>query len=216
MAQIFPSLISADSLNLQKEIELLDPHTDGYHLDIMDNHFVPNLTWGPMVVNAIAKATRRKLWAHLMVDNPMDWDNILFLPPASILTFHFETEKEIPRLIKKIKEKKWLVSLAINPKTPVEEIFPIINALDQILLMSVEPGFSGQPFLESTIEKLDRLDAYRQTSDLQFRIGMDGGINAQNIAMLHKKGVDDFAIAGGIFNQADHVTALQELKKLVQ
>ncbi len=216
MAHIFPSLISADPLNLQKEIELLDPHTDGYHLDVMDNHFVPNLTWGPMIINAIAKTTRRKLWVHLMVDNPMDWDALLFIPPGSIFSFHFETKKEIPRLIKKIKEKKWEASLAINPKTPVEEIFPILGVLDQVLLMSVEPGFSGQSFLKAVMKKLDKLSAYRQTSGLNFRIGMDGGINAQNITQLAQKGVDDFAIAASIFHQADRAAALQGLKKLVQ
>lgn len=216
MAHIFPSLISADPLNLQKEIELLDPHTDGYHLDIMDNHFVPNLTWGPMVVNAISNTTRRKLWVHLMVDNPMEWDTLLFMPPGSIFSFHFETKKEISKLIKKIKEKKWEASLAINPKTPVEEIFPILGVLDQVLLMSVEPGFSGQSFLKDVMEKLDKLSAYRQTSGSNFRIGMDGGINSQNITQLAQMGVDDFAIAAGIFDQADHAVALQELKKLVQ
>jgi len=216
MAHIFPSLIAGNLLNLQKEIKTLDSHVDGYHLDIMDNHFVPNLTWGPMFINAIARATYRTLWVHLMVDNPMDWTSLLFLPPGSIYTFHLEAKKEIPKLIKQIKEKKWLVSIAINPKTSVEEIFPLLNILDQVLIMSVEPGFSGQNFLPKVIEKIERLAAYRDTSGSTFHISVDGGIDKDNISMLAKKGVNDFAIANGIFKAANSIMRLQELKNLTQ
>jgi len=216
MAYIFPSLIAGDLLNLQKEIEALDPYVDGYHLDIMDNHFVPNLTWGPMFINAIAKSTYRTLWVHLMVDNPMGWANLLFLPPGSIYTFHIEAEKEIPKLIKQIKEKKWLVSIAINPQTSVEEMFPLLNILDQVLIMSVEPGFSGQDFLPKMVEKVERLAAYRDTSGSSFHIGIDGGVDKANINMLTQKGVNDFAIANGIFKASNPVIRLQELRSLTQ
>ncbi len=216
MAHIFPSLIAGNLLNLEKEIKTLDPHSHGYHLDIMDNHFVPNLTWGPMFINAIAQVTYRTLWVHLMVDNPMDWTNLLFLPPGSIYTFHLEAKKEIPKLIKQIKEKKWLVSIAINPKTSVEEIFPLLNILDQVLIMSVEPGFSGQNFLPEVIEKVECLTAYRSTSSSTFRIGIDGGIDDNNISMLAEKGVNDFAIANGIFRATNSIIKLQKLKNLIQ
>lgn len=216
MAHIFPSLIAGDLLNLQKEIETLDSYVDGYHLDIMDNHFVPNLTWGPMFINAISQATYRTLWVHLMVDNPMNWTDLLFLPPGSIYTFHLEAKKEIPKLIKQIKEKKWLASIAINPKTSVEEIFPLLNAIDQVLVMSVEPGFSGQNFLSKVVEKVERLAAYRHTSGSTFDIGIDGGIDNNNISMLAEKGVNDFAIANGVFKATNSITKLQELKNLTQ
>ncbi len=215
MAIIFPSLISADVLNLQKEIERLDPHCQGYHLDVMDHHFVPNLTWGPRFINAIAKTTYKTLWVHLMVDNPQTWVNTLFLQPKSILTFHFENTKEIIHMIKHIKEKNWLASIAINPKTPVEEIFPLLNIIDQVTLMSVEPGFSGQKFLPSVISKIDSLNGYRQTSGLDFKIGLDGGINETNIKMLAEKGVDHCAIAAGIFEKDDPVEALKTLTTLI-
>jgi len=214
MAHIFPSLIAGNLLNLQKEIKRLDPHVHGYHLDIMDNHFVPNLTWGPMFINAIAQVTYRILWVHLMVDNPMDWTSLLFLPPGSIYTFHLETKKEISKLVNQIKEKKWLVSIAINPKTPVEEIFPLLNILDQVLIMSVKPGFSGQNFLPEVVEKVERLAAYRDTSGTNFHIGIDGGIDDDNISILAEKGVNDFAIANGIFKATNSITKLQELKNL--
>lgn len=216
MAHIYPSLIDADLCNLQSVIEELDPHADGFHIDIMDNHFVPNLAFGPEIVNQMAKIAKSPLWVHLMVGNPMDWHDMLFLPRGSTVSFHFESEIEIPRFIKQLKEKNYRASLAINPKTPVEEIFPIVNAVDQILIMSVEPGFSGQPFLKESIDKLDRLAAYRQTSNLNFRIGMDGGIGSENIPMLKEKGADDFAVAAAVFRKPDHIAALLELKKLAQ
>lgn len=214
MADIFPSLIAGDLLNLQKEIKKLDPYVDGYHLDIMDNHFVPNLTWGPMFINAIAQATYRTLWVHLMVDNPMEWPDLLFLPPGSICTFHIESKKEIPKLIKQIKEKKWLASIAINPETSIEEIFPILNVFDQVLIMSVEPGFSGQAFLPKTTKKIEQLAAFRDTSNAQFHIGIDGGVNENNINMLAIKGVNDFAIASGIFDTENQIATLKKLKNL--
>jgi ribulose-phosphate 3-epimerase len=216
MAHIYPSLIAADQLNLAATIKELDPHVIGYHLDIMDNHFVPNLTWGSLVVNAIPHLTIRQLWVHLMVDNPQDWVNILNLPADSIFSFHFEAIGNDIHLIKHIKEKKWKVSVAIKPSTNIDKIFPLLNHIDQVLIMSVEPGFSGQPFISSVTEKIDPLIGYRQTSGLNFSIAMDGGINKNNIKGLTEKGVDDFAIGSAIFGQPDPVAALEELKKLVK
>lgn len=216
MAHIFPSLIAGDLLNLQKQITLLDPYVDGYHLDIMDNHFVPNLTWGPMFINAIAQATYRTIWIHLMVENPTEWVNLLSLPPGSIYTFHIEAEKEIPKLIKRIKEKKWNVSIAISPGTSVEQMFPLLNTLDQVLIMSVEPGFSGQDFLPKMVTKVEKLAAYRDTSGASFQIGIDGGVTESNINMLVKKGVNDFAIGNSILKAKNPVKKLEELRSLIK
>ncbi len=215
MPTIFPSLISADLLNIRGEIKKFDPHCSGYHLDIMDNHFVPNLTWGASFINAIAKETQRILWVHLMVDNPHNWIETLALPPGSIVSFHFELTEEKIKLIKNIKEKKWLVSITINPKTPVDVIFPLLNLLDHVLIMSVKPGFPGQSFISSVVNKIDPLIGYRQTSDLDFKIGIDGGVNKSNIAMLAQKGIDHFAISAGIFYQPNPLAALRELQKIV-
>jgi len=216
MAHIYPSLIAADQLNLAQVIKELDPHVIGYHLDVMDNHFVPNLTWGSLVVNAIPHLTKRQLWVHMMVDNPQNWIDILNLPAGSIFSFHFEAIGQDIHLIKRIKEKNWKVSIAINPATDTNKIFPLLNQVDQVLIMSVEPGFSGQPFISSTIDKIDPLIGYRQTSRLDFTIAIDGGINQENIKQLANKHVDDFAVGSAIFKQPDPVIALEKLKKLVE
>ncbi len=213
MIRIYPSLISANLLRLQDEIKLLEPYCDGFHLDIMDNHFVPNLTFGAGIIHAISAITDKQLWVHLMVDDPIQWCDTLQIPAESIFSFHFESTKDIPGIIKRIKEKQWQPSIAIKPETDITLLFPFLNDISQVLLMSVEPGFSGQRFLPSVIEKLEPLLKQRDKHQLSFTIGIDGGIDAENISMLAQRGVHDFAIASAIFDQPDPVAALQTLKK---
>lgn len=214
MVRLYPSLISADLLNLQKAVEELAPAADGFHIDIMDNNFVPNLTMGPAFANALGRISPKPLWIHLMVTNPRSIIDALMIPVGSIVTFHFESGGDIPLTINIIKEKKYKPGIAISPKTPQERIFPYLNNIDQVTIMSVEPGFSGQSFLQSTMSKIDSIAAYRMTSKLSFRIALDGGINKENIASLVAAGADDFGIAAAIFDAPNRVEALKELKKI--
>lgn len=212
MIKIFPSLISADLLNLATAINQLEPHCSGFHLDVMDDHFVPNLTWGHMFINTIAKKTNKTLFVHLMVENPETWLSKLDLRDCDILTFHVENKIDHLKLIKEIKEKKYRAALAINPKTALEEIFPFLQDIHQVLLMSVQPGFSGQAFLDSSIDRLNALIDYRKQHNLSFEIVMDGGINEKNIAQLVRAGVDQVAIAAGIFGSENPVENINKLK----
>lgn len=216
MALIFPSLISADILNLEQELKSLDPYCLGYHLDVMDYHFVPNLTWGPAFIHAIAEKTTRQLWVHLMVDNPTLWVKTLSLPAKSILSFHIETIKQNPNIIELIQKKNWLPSIALSPKTDTEEIKPFLFDLYQVLIMSVNPGHSGQQFMGDMATKVQALAEHRMIHGLNFKIAMDGGISQDNIKELTALGVDHFAIAKAIFGQSDPVKALQELNALAQ
>ena len=213
MAKIFPSLISANLMNLQNEVERLAPYCDGFHVDVMDNHFVPNLSIGPAVVNALGTISPKPLWIHLMVSNPASIIDALLLPAGTMVTFHYENNGEKRELIKRIKDKEWQPSMAINPSTPIRDIFPYLDELHQVLIMSVDPGFSGQPMITDTIKKIEPLNAYKQTSNLNFSIGMDGGITAGNIVELKEKGVQDFAIAAGIFKAPDPVSMLKNLQQ---
>lgn len=216
MALIFPSLISADLLNLEKELKALDPYCPGYHLDCMDYHFVPNLTWGPSFIQAIASKTTRQLWVHLMVDNPVTWVEKLSLPAKTILSFHIETIKQNRGIIELIQKKNWLVSIALSPKTSLDEIKPFASNVYQILIMSVNPGHSGQQFIGHMKDKVQALANYRKEQGLQFKIAMDGGISQDNIRELTALGVDHFAIAQAIFGAPKPIEALEELNKLVQ
>ena len=211
MATIYPTLLSLDFLNVQRELEKIDPVAHGYQLDVMDNHFVPNLTYGADFVNAVARFTYKKLWVHLMVDDPNVLLDRFFMQPESIISFHIESNAKISETIKHIEEKKWLPSIAINPKTPLEEIFPFLPVIHQVLVMSVEPGFAQQEFLPETVDRISKLVGFRQSSKLPFRIGVDGGIKANNIAQVVSEGVDDIAIASEIFMAKDPAKALKEL-----
>ncbi len=214
MAKIYPSLMAANLLDLANEIKKLEPYSDGFHIDVMDNHFVPNITFGIDTINAVAKATSKQLWVHLMVENPEKFISLINLPPNSIFSFHWEAKND-PSFITEIKEKGWLPSIALRPATNPETIFPVLKDIYQVLIMTVEPGFGGQRFLDSVVDKIDPLTNYRKAQNSDFKIGMDGGIDAENIAMLAQRGVDDFSIGSAIFNQSDPVLALQDLRQLV-
>lgn len=217
MATIYPSLMNANLLNLERDIAALDPHVPGYHIDIMDNHFVPNMAFDFDTIHAIARITKKQLWIHAMVDNPTSVIDQLHLPEKTIYSFHIESKFEKKEIFKKLSEKNWLPSIAIKPKTNVEELFEIIDAnIYQVLVMSVEPGFAGQPFMPDSIEKLDEVAAFRSKHKLDFMIGIDGGINISNIAHVIAHGADQIAAASAIFNNPDRVAAYSALKNCIK
>ena len=167
---IYPSLISADILNIEKEIENLEPYVDGFHLDVMDFHFVPNLTLGPDFINKIRKITQRKLFIHLMVDDPLKFIDILELKEHDIISFHVEVKENIEDLIEKIHNQKLLVSLALKPETALEEIIPYGHQIEHLLLMTVEPGFSGQQFLPQSFERIRLLKSLMDINQFSFKL----------------------------------------------
>lgn len=209
--KLFASLIAADLLNLERTIKTLNAYIDGYHLDIMDNHFVPNLTWGPLFINAIARSTKRQLWIHLMVDDPHHWPAQLELPENTMVSFHLEAKTQPLEMIQMITEKNWIPSIALNPETGLEKLNPYLDIVEQVLLMSVRPGFSGQSFIPETLVKLKTLAEQRIQNNYTFTIAMDGGINKNNIHSIAEAGANQCAIASGIFAQPDPIAALTEL-----
>jgi len=213
--EIYPSLMSADQLNLQKVLTTFDQLCPGYHLDIMDGHFVPNLTWGPRLVNAVAAATDRAIWVHLMVDDPLIWIERFELPVDSAVSFHFESPVDHNFVIERIKEKGWRAGLALRPKTHAEKISKLVDSIDHIVVMSVDPGFSGQQFLPDVLTKVDWLRKYREQKGLRYSIDMDGGVDRATISELARRGVDRVAIGSGIFKMHDPVAALHELQRLL-
>lgn len=208
--KIFPSLISSNILNIENTLIKLSPYCDGFHVDIMDNHFVSNLTWGPPIVNQIAAHAGKPLSVHLMVEKPETIINHLILKEKSTVAFHIENGST-HELIKLIQTKKLCTSIAIKPQTPLESIFPFLNLIDQVLLMSVEPGFSGQKFLPESIERLKSLATYKKDNNLTFEIAMDGGINEENIHQLFRAGSTTFCIASAIFSTSNPAHALKAL-----
>ena len=212
MTKIYPSLIAANLLELGNDIKTLEPVCDGFHIDVMDNHFVPNLTWGQMFVNVFVAASKKPLFVHLMVTNPESFLQTLTLRTIDTFCFHIETTNDPEKLISSIQDKNWLPSIALKPNTPLEEIFPFLGSIDKVLLMSVDPGYSGQPFMPSSIQRLDALAQFKKEHALDFEITMDGGINESNIGELKKRGATEFGIASAIFDSQNPVELIKKLK----
>lgn len=208
--KIYPSLISGNLLSLEQDIKALEPYCAGFHLDVMDFHFVPNLTWGPDFINAIRQATSRQIWVDLLVDEPLPYFDRLQLNKGDIVSIHYESMYDL-NIFYQMHMKNWKVSLALDPQTPIEVIIPFLDVIDHVLLMSVIPGFSGQEFVYESVEKLKKLHVLRKEHAASFEIGMDGGLNTETLPLVLPYAVDTLAIASGIFNAQNPV---EELKKL--
>ncbi len=213
--ELFPSLMAADPLNLTDVITLLDPHVDGYHLDIMDGQFVPNTTWGPATVNAIASATRKPLCAHLMVIDPAWWLERLELTTGTTIVFHHSAVAKPAALISQIQRKRWDVGVALSPKTAVSEIESLLSSIDLVLVMSVQPGFAGQEFIASSLKKIEQLAQLKRDQQATFTIAVDGGINHETILDVVKAGAQRVAIGSGIFEHSDPVAAIASLRRVL-
>jgi ribulose-phosphate 3-epimerase len=215
--EIYPSLISSNLLHLERTIKLLEPHCNGFHLDVMDDHFVPNLTWGADFINQIREVTTLPLHIHLMVSDPCRWVKRLNLRPIDTFIFHYEAmddPQSILSLAQEIAQSKIQAGIAINPNTPATAITPFLYAIDLALIMSVNPGFSGQKFISSVIPKVDKLIAEQTEQNEHCSIVMDGGINHQNIGSLAQKGVNAVGVASAIFFSPDPVASIHELYRI--
>jgi len=201
MTIIAPSLLSADFLNLEKEIKSFDQEKDlWFHLDIMDGHFVPNLTFGPTVLKGLSKITQHKLDAHFMVTNPQD--HIEWFKGIGIhnFTYHWEANFHHDRIIAEIKKSYPSVGISLNPGTPTESIPDyILKKIDLVLIMSVNPGFGGQSFLEYAVDKVKELATRRQQLGASFQIQVDGGVNQDTATKLIQAGADNLVAGSYIF-----------------
>jgi len=214
---IFPAPHSQDSTELITIFKELDPLCAGYHIDVMDGQFVPNSMGTPALINAADKATDHPLWIHLMVNNPRAFIDQLTLKPNSIVTFHYEAvQKEaLVDLAEYIEHKNWRPSLAINPKTPVKDIFYLYHEVDHIVIMSVEPGAAGQAFLTGTFNKVGQLALFRAAKELGFTIAIDGGVTTDNAPQLKAAGANAVAVCSALFKTENAAEALKELQKKV-
>lgn len=216
MIKIFPSLISANLLQLDQVITELDPFCAGYHLDVMDFHFVPNLTFGPDFINAIRQKTTKQLQVHLMVDYPEIYLDRLHLKENDSICVHIESRTNIgiTQICKRIREKGLIASIAINPFTPLEALVTLPTSIEHLLVMSVMPGFSGQKFMPHTFNRIQSIKLFNQAHDLDFTLAVDGGITYDIAQQLVDTGVQELAIASAIFKSDNPSTALQQLSQL--
>ncbi|HDX6329539.1 ribulose-phosphate 3-epimerase [Campylobacter fetus] len=210
---VAPSILSADFGKLDDEVKAIcEAGADLVHIDVMDGHFVPNLTVGPLVVNAVAKSSSKPLDIHLMVENvPFFVDLFLPLKPK-FLSFHIEEEKHPLRLIEYIRKNGVSPAIVLNPHTPVSSLEYIINEVDMVLLMSVNPGFGGQKFIPSVLKKIKKLRDLIEKNGAKCMIEVDGGVNGLNVSELDEAGVDIVVAGNFVFSSNDYEQAIKALK----
>jgi len=211
---VAPSILSADFGRLAQEVKAIcDGGCDLVHVDVMDGHFVPNLTIGPVVVSAVAKATSRPLDIHLMVENNSFFVDLFAPLKPQYISFHIEEEKHPHRLIQKIRALGIKPAVVLNPHTPPEAIEFILAEVDMVLLMSVNPGFGGQAFIPSVLKKAKRLKAMIEQINPHCLIEVDGGVSDQNIAQLKEVGVDVVVAGSYVFGHPKgYAAAISSLK----
>lgn len=213
--QIAPSLLSADFANLGKEAEaVINAGADMLHLDVMDNHYVPNLTVGPLVCEALRRyGIKAPIDVHLMTQ-PVDSLIVDFANAgASHITFHPEASLHIDRSISLIRKYGCQAGLSLNPATNLQCLEYVLDKLDLILVMSVNPGFGGQTFIPATLEKITKIRELIESSGHPIRLAVDGGVKTDNIAQIAQAGADMFIAGSAIFNQPDYSVVISEMRK---
>lgn len=216
MGKIAPSILAADIGKLAEEIKMLDEGgADWIHIDVMDGHFVPNLTFGPNVVAAAKAVSDLPLDVHLMVEEPEKMINGFIEAGATAITVHAEATKNIHQVMQHIRSQHVSPGVVINPGTPVSFIEPVLPSVDMVLVMTVNPGFGGQAFIPEMLTKIKTLDQYRKDHDLQYLIQVDGGINEETIQLCHDAGADVFVAGSNILGAASPAGQIAKLKKLV-
>ncbi|GEM03476.1 ribulose-phosphate 3-epimerase [Halolactibacillus miurensis] len=217
MSKIAPSILSADFSKLGDEIkEVEQAGADYIHVDVMDGHFVPNITIGPLVVEAIRPISTLPLDVHLMIENPDHYIDQFADSGADIITVHYEACTHLHRTIMHIKEKGVKAGLVINPATPVELIRPILPELDLLLFMTVNPGFGGQSFIPSVLDQIKQADQWRKDMQLDLEFEVDGGINTETARWCKEAGIDVFVAGSFIFNKTDRKEAIDQLRQVIE
>lgn len=216
--RIAPSILSADFARLGEEVEnVVEAGADLIHFDVMDNHYVPNLTFGSMVCAAVRPYSRVPIDVHLMVE-PVDNLILAFADAgADMITFHPEASRHVDRSLNLIRDKGCKAGLVLNPATPVNVLENVLDLLDMVLVMSVNPGFGGQSFIQHTLTKLGKvrsmLDEYERCSGRWISLEVDGGVKPENIAEIAAAGADTFVAGSAIFGKPDYAEVISQMRK---
>ncbi len=207
-------MLLCDFGNLAREVEKLEEAgVEALHMDVMDGNFVPNMTYGMPIVEAICKLTKMPIDVHLMIREPSKYAQAFIDAGADMITFHVEAQPEPTELLKKIQSQGVAAGLAINPSTPMEQLLPFVNVCDLILVMSVEAGFGGQSFNPMALGRLQQL---RQLMGSQILLEVDGGVNSSTVGSCQQAGADLLVVGSAIFRENDYAQAMSNLHRAMQ
>lgn len=211
---IAPSLLAADFANLGRDVELVNSsEADWFHIDVMDGVFVPNISYGMPVIAAISKIATKPLDVHLMIVDPDRYITEFRDLGSDVLTVHYEACTHLHRTLQAIRQAGMKAGVALNPHTPVEVLSEVLNELDLVLVMSVNPGFGGQKFIERTYDKLKRLVALREAAGASFVIEVDGGVGTGNAPLLVAAGAEALVAGNAVFAASDPNSVIAQLKR---
>jgi ribulose-phosphate 3-epimerase len=217
MTQILPSILSANFARLGHDIATVEPSgIQMLHVDIMDGHFVPNITIGPPVVESLRKATKLILDCHLMITDPDRYAPLFIEAGADQVSIHYEAAIHLDRTIRMIQSEGAKAGVVLNPATPVELLEDILPVVDYVLIMSVNPGFGGQQFIPNSLKRISKLAQMRSDRGLDFKIEIDGGVSAVNTAEIVRAGCDWLVAGSAVFHSADPVAAVKEMQQIAE
>ena len=212
MIQIAPSMLAADFLHLEKDVDTVNRYADIFHLDVMDGVFVPNISFGFPVIEAIAQKAEKPMDVHLMIVEPEKYAERFAKVGASMISFHLNASKDPSALLNQIRSWGVKPGLVINPDIPVEDLFPYLKDADYVLLMSVFAGFGGQKFIEDTYDRIRTLKAEIERQGLDVKIEVDGGVSAANAAALAKAGAEIFVAGSAVFKSDNPAAVINAMR----
>jgi ribulose-phosphate 3-epimerase len=212
--KIAPSVLSADFSRLGDEVKAVEKAgADLIHVDVMDGHFVPNISIGPLVVQGLKKLTSLPLDVHLMIEHPERYIEVFSRAGSDWITVHAEVCPHLKRILKKIRELKVRPGIVLKPATSLKILYPVLDEIDLVLIMSVNPGFGGQAFIPSTLKKILRLRKIVDQNRYPLEIEVDGGVKVQNIREVSMAGADIFVVGTGIFKTEDYQETIRKLRQ---
>lgn len=216
MRYLAPSILAADILNLKQEVKIVEKNGADYiHIDVMDGHYVPNITFGPKIIRALKRITKIPLDVHLMMVEPHKHIESFAKAGSSIITIHQEVCDHLDRVIRQIKETGCHAGVSINPATPVENLYQILSEVDLVLIMTVNPGFGGQEFIPYSYDKIKKLAKIKKDKGYSFIIEVDGGIYINNVDSILDAGAEMIVTGSGIFKEKNIAEACLKFRKII-
>jgi len=217
MGYLAPSILSADLIKLKEQIKIVEENgADFIHVDVMDGHFVPNITFGPIIVKSLKPITKLPIDVHLMISHPENYLTDFAEAGAEYITVHQEACIHLDRVLNQIKELGCQAGVSINPATPIDTIIPVLDNADLVLIMTVNPGFGGQKFIPYTLKKIKDLTQLRMQDKHTFLIEVDGGVNSDTAEVVLDAGADILVAGNAIFGQADIAAACRSMKEMMK